>query len=201
MPNSALRSLLQIARFVDDQRRLWVTKMLDNVVTDVVAHRVLVPLRPRQQVLHPIRGGVASMLGDRPAVLARQVGQQPAHERPGPPAQVHPAKPASDPTQQLVEQLLPAGRVYLYAVACGHRLICCRHNTGSSTVAALVCPPGRALLALSPSQVTIYGWSTNCGRSGFAAPPQQPTDQSELPGDCEHGKQQQEEVLVVPVVG
>jgi hypothetical protein len=39
-----------------------------------------------------------------------QVGQQAEHERLGAPPQVHPTKPASNPAQQLVEQLLPAGR-------------------------------------------------------------------------------------------
>jgi hypothetical protein len=53
---------------------------------------------------------------------------------------------------------VPSGRVYLYAVACGHRLILgCPHNTGSSTVSALVCSPRLTALA---SHVTIYGWST-----------------------------------------
>jgi hypothetical protein len=81
--------------------------------------------------LHPIRAGVAGVLGDRPAVLAWQVGQQPAHERLGPPPQIHPAEPTCDPAQQLVEQLLPAGGVDVYAVACGHRLIFgCPHTTG-----------------------------------------------------------------------
>jgi isoamylase len=33
--------------------------------------------------------------------------------RPGPPAKVHPSEPTCDPAHHLVEQLLPAGRVYL----------------------------------------------------------------------------------------
>jgi hypothetical protein len=86
------------------------------------------------------------MLGDRPAVLAGQVGQQPTHERRGPPSWLHPAKPAGDPAQQLVQAWLPSVRVYLYAVTCGHRLISgCAHNTGSSTVAALRSPPALAV--------------------------------------------------------
>jgi hypothetical protein len=109
-------------------------------------------------VLHPVRVGVAGVLGDRPAVLAWQLREQAAHERPGSPPKVRPSEPTCDPAQQLVEQLLPAGGVYLYAVACGHRLIFgCAHNTRSSTVAALVYSPALATLT---SQVTIYGWST-----------------------------------------
>jgi hypothetical protein len=132
----------EIAGLVDDQHRLGVAKALDQVGAEVVADAVVVPHRPAEQMLHPIRAGVADVLGDRPAVLAWQVGQQPEHERPGPPAWLHPAEPARDPAQQPLQPCLPSGRVY--AVACGHRLISgCPHNTGSSTVAALVCSPAR----------------------------------------------------------
>ena len=137
-----LAALLEIAGLVDDQHRLGIAEVLDQVGAHVIADPVVVPHRPAQQVLHPIRAGVAGVLGDRPAVLAWQIRQQPEHERPGPPAWLHPAEPARDPAQQLLQPRLPAGRVYVYAVACGHRLISgCPHNTGSSTVAALVCSP------------------------------------------------------------
>jgi hypothetical protein len=116
--------------------------MLDHVCAEVVADSILIPYRPGQQVLHPVGSGVAGVLGDRPAVLARQIRQQPQHERPGPPSWLHPAEPARDPTQQLIKPCLPSGGVYVYAVARGHRLIFgCPHNTGSSTVAALLCSP------------------------------------------------------------
>jgi hypothetical protein len=65
----------------------------------VVADRVLVPDGPAKQVLQPIRAGVPGVLGDPPAVLARQIRKQPTHQRPGAPAWPHPAKPARDPTQ------------------------------------------------------------------------------------------------------
>jgi hypothetical protein len=84
--------------------------VLHHVGTHVIADRVVVPYRPGKQVLHPIRVGVAGVLGDRPAVLAGQVGQQPIHERPGTPAWLHPPEPARDPTQQLLQPCLPAGR-------------------------------------------------------------------------------------------
>ena len=57
----------------------------------------------------------------RPAVLPRQVRQQPEHEPPGPAAGLHPGEPARDPIQQPVDLGLPPGSVY--AVARGHRLI------------------------------------------------------------------------------
>jgi hypothetical protein len=117
-----------------------VTEVLDHHGAHVIADRVVVPNRPGQQVLHPVGVGVADVLSDRPAVLAGQVRQQAAHERPGPLPQLHPSEPARDPTHRLVEQLLPPDRFHVYAVACGYRLIFgCPHNTGSTTVAALVC--------------------------------------------------------------
>jgi hypothetical protein len=86
------------------------------------------------------------VLGDCPAVVAGQVRKQPDHERLGAPSWLHPAKPAGDPAQQLLQAWLPSVRVYLYAVACGHRLISgCAHNTGSSTVAALRSSPALAV--------------------------------------------------------
>jgi len=136
------RSLLEVSGLVDHQDRLGVAEVLDYQGAHVVADRVVVPHSPGQQVLHPVGVGVAGVLGDRPAVLAGQVRKQPAHEGPGPPPQLYPSEPARDPAQHLVEQLLPPGRFHGYAVACGHRLIFgCPHNTGSSTVAALVCSP------------------------------------------------------------
>jgi hypothetical protein len=80
------------------------------------------------------------MLGERPTVLAGQLRQQSHHECLGVAARLDTTEPASDPAQQPAQAGLPSARVYLYAVACGHRLISgCAHNTGSSTVAALFC--------------------------------------------------------------
>ena len=106
-----LAALLKVAGLVNDQHCRGVAERLDQVGTEVIAHSVVVPHRPTQQVLHPIWVGVPGVLGDRPAVLARQVGQQPVHERPGSPAWLHPAEPARDPAQQLLQTRLPAGGV------------------------------------------------------------------------------------------
>jgi hypothetical protein len=90
-------ALFEVAGLVDDQHRPFLAQVLSDVVADVVADRIFIPYRPAQQVLHPVRVAVADLLGDRPAVLAWQVGQQPEHERPGPPPQIHPSEPACDP--------------------------------------------------------------------------------------------------------
>jgi hypothetical protein len=97
-PNGG-RALLEISGLVHHQHRLGIAEVLDHVVAEVVADAVVVPHRPTKQVLHPIRVGVADVLADRPAVLARQVRQQPAHERPGPPSGLHLAnRPATRPS-------------------------------------------------------------------------------------------------------
>ena len=68
-------ALLEIPGLVHHQHRLGIAQMLHKVGADVIAQRVLIPHRPTKQVLHPIRAGVADVLGDRPAVLAWQVSQ------------------------------------------------------------------------------------------------------------------------------
>jgi hypothetical protein len=108
-----LEALLEIPGLVDDQHRLGVAQVLDQVGAEVIADPVVVPDRPGQQVLHPIGAGIPSVLGDRPTVLMWQVGQEPEDERPGPPAWLHSAEPARDPAQQLPQARLPAGRVNL----------------------------------------------------------------------------------------
>src|SRR3954468_3086205 len=57
-----------------------VGEMVDDVVAGLLRHPVRVPDSPGQQVLRAVRTGVAGVLGDRPAVLARQIGQQPEQE-------------------------------------------------------------------------------------------------------------------------
>jgi hypothetical protein len=94
-----------------------------------IPHAVCVPLRARQQVLHPVRRGVPGMLSYRPAVLARQPGQQSHHERPRPAPRLHPAETCPDLGHQLIEYPRPADGVY--AVASGHQtIITCQHKPG-----------------------------------------------------------------------
>jgi hypothetical protein len=103
--------------------------VLGDVVPDVIADRVLVPDRTAQQVLHAIGRPIPGVLGQCPAVLAGQLGQQPAHERGCSPPGFHPSEVAGDTAQQLIQGLPPAGGIYAWA--CGHRLIFgCLHSTG-----------------------------------------------------------------------
>jgi hypothetical protein len=54
------------------QDRAGFTERVDDVSTQIVANGVGVPFRSSQQVLQRVRGDRATMLGDRPAILAVQ---------------------------------------------------------------------------------------------------------------------------------
>jgi hypothetical protein len=76
------------------------------------------------RVLHAVRTRLPGPLGDRPAVLARKVRQQPEYQIPHPATGLNPREPARYPAHQDLERLLPAGSVY----AGGHRKIFSLHT-------------------------------------------------------------------------
>lgn len=119
-------ALLHVPGLVDHQHRVLVVEVLQDVLAHVVAHAVGIPLGPAEQVLHAVRGGLPGPLGDAPAVLPRQVRQQPQHEVPHPAPGLNTSEPTRYPAHQGLERLLPAGRVY--AVTSGHRVIVCLHT-------------------------------------------------------------------------
>lgn len=122
------RALLQVARLVDHEHGLRVVQMLDHVCAYVVSDRISVPLRAVEQVLHAVRSGIADVLGQGPAVLAREVRQQPGDQAPHPAAGFNSGKPARDPAHQALECFLPVSRHY--AGVRGRRMIIgCPHNT------------------------------------------------------------------------
>lgn len=121
-------ALLQVAGLVDHQHGPVVGQVLDHVGAQVIADRVGVPFRAVQQVLHAVRGGIARVFGQGPAVLPRQVGQQAQDQCRCTAARFDPGEPSRDTARQLIEHRPPSGRHY--AVARGHRLIfLCRHNS------------------------------------------------------------------------
>ena len=75
------------------------------------------PLRRARETAEPIGQ----------ATLARQLGQQAQHERPGPAPRLRPAEPGTGPGHQLIECPQPAARVY--AGASGRqKIIASRHK-------------------------------------------------------------------------
>src|SRR3954470_24201521 len=124
--------------------------MVDDVVAQVLTDPVGVPDRPGQQMLHAIRRGLAGMLGECPAVLARQVGQQREQEPADPTPPLDPGEPAGDPIQQLVHACRPASRPYP-----GPRPPRDRPMSSHLTMVTRW-PPSSA-----DQDQAIYGWSTN----------------------------------------
>jgi hypothetical protein len=131
---------------VDHQHRILVAQMLQHILT----HAAGIPPGPAKQVLHAVRTRLPGPPGDRPAVLARQVRQQPQYQGPHPAPGLHPREPARYPAHQDLERLLPAGRVY--AVTRGHRKIFSLHTPMISG--------GAASAAGSTSKITLYGWTS-----------------------------------------
>jgi hypothetical protein len=105
-------ALLHIPGLIDDQHRPGITQVLNHVGPQVCLNPVGVPDGAGQQVLHAIGRAVAGVLGDRPAVLPRQVGQQPQQESADPAPALDPGEPAGDPIGQLIDARRPAGRPY-----------------------------------------------------------------------------------------
>src|SRR3954464_12121417 len=117
-------ALLEIARLVDDQDRARIAEVLPDVVTQVIPDAVLVPDRVRQQTLHPTRVVLTHVLGDRPAVRPRQLGQQPLQERRDPAPRLDPPEAWPDARHQLLELRLPPIKVIkAYAGGSSHRKI------------------------------------------------------------------------------
>src|SRR5204862_837712 len=114
-------ALLDVSRLIGHQYRARIAKVLDHAGPKVVAHAVSVPFRTGQEVLHPVRGRIAGMLRDGPAILARQLRQQPKNECPRPAPRLYPAETPPDPHHQLIKYPRPPARVY--AVASGHQKI------------------------------------------------------------------------------
>ena len=120
-------ALLEVAGLVDHQHRVAVCEGGGDVVAQVITHSIGVPRGSPEQVLHAVRVQVAGVFGDAPAVLPRQVSEQPQEEPAGAAAGRHPGESPSHPVEEPVGLGLPA--VGFYAVAHGHRMIFgCRHN-------------------------------------------------------------------------
>lgn len=134
-------ALLQIACLVDHEHCFRVVQVLDHIGAYVVTDRVGVPLGPSQQVLHAVRSRLTDLLSDRPAVLARQVRQQPEHQPLHPSPGLDPREASRDPVHQILKSVWPASR--FYAVPRGHCMIFSLHtpmiNGGRSCLAAAPC--------------------------------------------------------------
>src|SRR4029079_4636262 len=71
-----LGALLEEAGLVNDQHPVGVAEVGQDVLAQVVADRVGVPVGTAEQVLDAVGGGVAETLGPLPGVLALDVQEQ-----------------------------------------------------------------------------------------------------------------------------
>jgi hypothetical protein len=103
--------------------------VLHQVVAEVVTDRVVVHTDRASRRCMPSGLWSPACSARLQQVFSGQVGQQSEHERSGAAAGFYAGEPTGDTAQQLVEDLLPAGRSY--AVAGGHRVTSdCVHSTG-----------------------------------------------------------------------
>jgi hypothetical protein len=90
-----------------------VVQALDHVAAHDIAQFVHVPAGPVQQVLLTVRAGVASVLGDLPAVLARQRPEQATHARGRPAPQIRPREDRPHLQQEVFQLISPLIRPLL----------------------------------------------------------------------------------------
>jgi hypothetical protein len=120
---AAGRGLL-IGGLVHDQDRvtagrgLFPVQPLDYPVRGCVQHRPVIAAGPGQQVLHPARTAVPGSLGEGPAVVIAEFGQQAVHHA----TAGQPCLPAggvrSDPCHQVIEQASVPVMVYRGSSGC-----------------------------------------------------------------------------------
>ena len=150
----AVGALLHVAGLVDHQDRTRVAERVDDVVAQIVAHRVGVPAGPCQQMLQPVRGGRAAVLGDGPAILAVQARDHPGHQLAGMPQGLVAGETRRDPIDHRRELRPPPIRVYAMnrgdrgIFSCLHKLEQCRGHR----------PDQRRHARIPPAP--IYGCST-----------------------------------------
>src|SRR4029450_11779532 len=105
------------------------TQLIDGVVAQSVTQLISVPVRPAEQALQPVRAVVPGLLSQLPTVATVHIRQQ--REQIVPTRQTRPAPPenASGPSERILEQALPTGRVY-HSLR-GHRGVRTVHNRRS----------------------------------------------------------------------
>ena len=87
-------ALFQESRLVDNERSAFALgqQVLLGVTDELVSHGICTPAGGTQQSLEAIRGGIAGLFGQLPAVFAFQLSQQAAEVVLGPLAQVAASK-------------------------------------------------------------------------------------------------------------
>jgi len=112
--------------------------------------RRVIPRRPVQQPLRPVRGPVPNMLGNAPPVALRQLAQHRPHILPGLHKRLNPPKTAAHPLQQL--SLLPLSQPDTYPDSRSRLRSCSPHKPHDRQAAAP--RPTQPLTHTSPQVTT-----------------------------------------------
>ena len=113
---------LDEASLVKCHHRVHIAQVLDDIDTQIVAHRIGIPAHAGQKVLHAVGRGIARRLGKVPTVLALQRRHKTAQVAAGALACLNPAKARRDPLRQFVQASCP---VLCRFHACHSRHPCC----------------------------------------------------------------------------
>lgn len=105
--------LLHEAGVVEDQHAVCTAELFSHVCLQVVAQAVGVPAAVGEQVLQAVRGGVAGVFGELPAVLSAYRAEQSADVVPHPPPGFHTAKAGSGLQEEFFEFQVPGVRRYI----------------------------------------------------------------------------------------
>src|SRR5215203_2073679 len=81
--------------------------MLDHIGPQIIAERIGIPVNAREELLHAVWRVVAGRLGEMPAVLALQGGQQALKIRQGASARLRTPEPRGNPPGNRLQLLSP----------------------------------------------------------------------------------------------
>ena len=110
-----MRALLQEPGFIDNQHAIGIAERFDGVSPNRISQTVRLPPAPPEQRLHPVRPRRPRLLGQQPARLARDPGQQSVEKSATGLPRLTPAKHRTQPPLQCRKLSLPGHLRKLYA--------------------------------------------------------------------------------------
>jgi hypothetical protein len=88
-----------------------IPKVRRHIGAQIIAHRLGIPVHPREEVPHSVRSRIARRLGQLPVVLALHRRQQAAQIGRRPPPRLRTPEPRCDPRHNLLQTLCPIQRL------------------------------------------------------------------------------------------
>src|SRR5205814_7448060 len=122
-------ALLEKTRLIGHHHTAGITKVVQHVAAQIIAHRAGVPAVIAQQSLHTIRGQITGLLGQRPGVLPLRTRKQPQQIHPRPPTRVRLRETTSYQRKHVVEPGPPPRNTSIN----GHHVLSEFHHTAKFT--------------------------------------------------------------------